>query len=238
MRLDKYLADMHVGSRSEVKELIRKGKVSVNGAVIKDPGSAVSVEDVIEADGERIGYQEHFYYMLNKPAGILTATEDKKQQTVLDLFPENLRKNLSPVGRLDKDTVGLLLITDDGALAHKLLAPKSHVDKVYLAKSDLPLVPEDAERFASGMTLSDGTELMPGKLEISPEDPCEALVTIREGKFHQIKRMFEACGKKVVYLKRLSMGSLKLDPALSEGEWRELTEEEINRLTSWERSAL
>ena len=232
MRLDKYLADMHVGSRSEVKELIRKGKVSVNGAVIKDPGLAVTPQDVIEAAGETIGYQEHFYYMLNKPAGILTATEDKKQPTVLDLFPENLRKRIAPVGRLDKDTVGLLLITDDGAMAHRLLAPKSHVDKVYLAKSDLPLVSEDAERFASGMTLSDGTELMPGKLEISTDDPCEALVTIREGKFHQIKRMFEACGKKVVYLKRLSMGSLKLDPALPEGEWRELTKEEVRMLRS------
>lgn len=231
MRLDKYLADMHVGSRSEVKELIRKGKVSVNGAVIKDPGLAVSAQDTIEAAGEQIGYQEHFYYMLNKPAGILTATEDKKQPTVLDLFPENLRKNLSPVGRLDKDTVGLLLITDDGALAHRLLAPKSHVDKVYLAKSDLPLVSEDAERFASGMTLSDGTELMPGKLEISTGDPCEALVTIREGKFHQIKRMFEACGKKVIYLKRLSMGRLQLDPELAEGAWRELTEEEVSNLS-------
>ena len=230
MRLDKYLADMHVGSRSEVKELIRKGKVSVNGAVIKDPGLAVTAQDTIEAAGETIGYQEHFYYMLNKPAGILTATEDKKQPTVLDLFPENLRKRIAPVGRLDKDTVGLLLITDDGAMAHRLLAPKSHVDKVYLAKSDLPLVPEDAERFASGMTLSDGTELMPGKLEISSEDSCEALVTIREGKFHQIKRMFEACGKKVVYLKRLSMGRLQLDPDLAEGAWRELTEEEVSSL--------
>ena len=134
MRLDKYLADMHIGTRSEVKEKIRKGRVVVNGAVAKDPGLAVSDTDHISADGVSVRYREHFYYMLNKPAGVLTATEDKRQQTVLDLFPELLRKKLSPVGRLDKDTVGLLLITDDGALAHKLLAPKSHVDKVYLAR--------------------------------------------------------------------------------------------------------
>ena len=254
MRLDKYLADMHVGSRSEVKELIRKGKVSVNGAVIKDPGLAVSAQDTIEAAGEQIGYQEHFYYMLNKPAGILTATEDKKQQTVLDLFPENLRKKLSPVGRLDKDTVGLLLITDDGALAHRLLAPKFHVDKVYLAGTDLPVTEEDVKQFAKGLALTDGTELMPAGLEIwtgdvkaepfgklitktSETNGHLSLVTIREGKFHQIKRMFEACGKKVVYLKRLSMGSLTLDPALPEGEWRELTGEEVLSLQR-ERSAL
>ena len=240
MRLDKYLADMHVGTRSEVKERIRKGRVLVNGSVVKDPGLGVSAEDCVEADGVRIGYQEHFYYMLNKPGGILTATEDKKQPTVLDLFPENLRKNISPVGRLDKDTVGLLLITDDGAMAHRLLAPKSHVDKVYLAGTDLPVTDEDVKKFAGGMTLEDGTQLMPAGLEILPEAEImtyrlpEALVpagmsrvTIREGKFHQIKRMFEACGKKVVYLKRLSMGSLKLDPDLPEGEWRELTAEEI-----------
>ena len=240
MRLDKYLADMHVGTRSEVKERIRKGRVLVNGSVVKDPGLGVSAEDCVEADGGRIGYQEHFYYMLNKPGGILTATEDKKQPTVLDLFPENLRKNISPVGRLDKDTVGLLLITDDGAMAHRLLAPKSHVDKVYLAGTDLPVTDEDVKKFAGGMTLEDGTQLMPAGLEILPEAEIrtyrlpEALVsagmsrvTIREGKFHQIKRMFEVCGKKVVYLKRLSMGSLKLDPDLPEGEWRELTAEEI-----------
>ena len=230
MRLDKYLADMHVGTRSEVKEQIRKGRVQVNGSVVKDPGLGVSAEDCVEADGVQIGYQEHFYYMLNKPVGILTATEDRKQPTVLDLFPENLRKNLAPVGRLDKDTVGLLLITDDGALAHRLLAPKSHVDKVYLAGTDLPVTDEDVKRFAGGMTLADGTQLMPAGLEIL--SPDRSRVTIHEGKFHQIKRMFEACGKKVVYLKRLSMGTLTLDPTLPEGEWRELTKEEVRMLRS------
>ena len=221
---------MHVGTRSEVKEQIRKGRVQVNGSVVKDPGLGVSAEDRVEADGVQIGYQEHFYYMLNKPAGILTATEDRKQPTVLDLFPENLRKNLAPVGRLDKDTVGLLLITDDGALAHRLLAPKSHVDKVYLAGTDLPVTDEDVKRFAGGMTLADGTHLMPAGLEIL--SPDRSRVTIHEGKFHQIKRMFEACGKKVVYLKRLSMGTLTLDPTLPEGEWRELTKEEVRMLRS------
>ena len=221
---------MHVGTRSEVKEQIRKGRVQVNGSVVKDPGLGVSAEDRVEADGVQIGYQEHFYYMLNKPAGILTATEDRKQPTVLDLFPENLRKNLAPVGRLDKDTVGLLLITDDGALAHRLLAPKSHVDKVYLAGTDLPVTDEDVKRFAGGMTLADGTQLMPAGLEIL--SPDRSRVTIHEGKFHQIKRMFEACGKKVVYLKRLSMGTLTLDPTLPEGEWRELTKEEVRMLRS------
>ena len=230
MRLDKYLADMHVGTRSEVKEQIRKGRVQVNGSVVKDPGLGVSAEDRVEADGVQIGYQEHFYYMLNKPAGILTATEDRKQPTVMDLFPENLRKNLAPVGRLDKDTVGLLLITDDGALAHRLLAPKSHVDKVYLAGTDLPVTDEDVKRFAGGMTLADGTQLMPAGLEILSPDRSRG--TIHEGKFHQIKRMFEACGKKVVYLKRLSMGTLTLDPTLPEGEWRELTKEEVRMLRS------
>ena len=230
MRLDKYLADMHVGTRSEVKEQIRKGRVQVNGSVVKDPGLGVSAEDCVEADGVQIGYQEHFYYMLNKPAGILTATEDRKQPTVMDLFPENLRKNLAPVGRLDKDTVGLLLITDDGALAHRLLAPKSHVDKVYLAGTDLPVTDEDVKRFAGGMILADGTQLMPAGLEIL--SPDRSRVTIHEGKFHQIKRMFEACGKKVVYLKRLSMGTLTLDPTLPEGEWRELTKEEVRMLRS------
>ena len=230
MRLDKYLADMHVGTRSEVKEQIRKGRVQVNGSVVKDPGLGVSAEDCVEADGVQIGYQEHFYYMLNKPAGILTATEDRKQPTVLDLFPENLRKNLAPVGRLDKDTVGLLLITDDGALAHRLLAPKSHVDKVYLAGTDLPVTDEDVKRFAGGMILADGTQLMPAGLEIL--SPDRSRVTIHEGKFHQIKGMFEACGKKVVYLKRLSMGTLTLDPTLPEGEWRELTKEEVRMLRS------
>ena len=254
MRLDKYLADMGAGSRSQVKQLIKKGAVRINGKTANDPGAAVTGADTVECNGAVISYRDHFYFMLNKPAGVITATEDDRQKTVLDLFPENIRKRLFPVGRLDKDTVGLLLITDDGALAHRLLAPKSHVDKVYLAGTDLPVTEEDVKQFAKGLTLTDGTELMPAGLEIwtgdvkaesfgklitktSETNGHLSLVTIREGKFHQIKRMFEACGKKVVYLKRLSMGSLTLDPALLEGEWRELTGEEVLSLQR-ERSAL
>ncbi len=230
MRLDKYLADMRIGSRSEVKEKIRKGLVKVNGQAVKDPGCAVLATDTVECEESVLRYREHFYYMLNKPAGILSATEDKRQQTVLDLFPKELRKGLSPVGRLDKDTVGLLLITDDGKLSHELLSPVKHVDKVYLLRTDKEINPGDAACFAEGMSLSDGTELKPAELQIDREDPTRALITIREGKYHQIKRMFMARGKEVVYLKRLSMGTLTLDPSLKEGEWRELTEEEISRL--------
>lgn len=230
MRLDKYLADLRIGSRSEVKEKIRKGLVKVNGQTVKDPGCAVSAGDSVECEGAALRYREHFYYMLNKPAGILSATEDARQQTVLDLFPKELRKDLSPVGRLDKDTVGLLLITDDGQLAHRLLSPARHVDKVYLVRTDKEIGPEDATCFAEGMCLSDGTVLKPADLEIDREDPLQARITIREGKYHQIKRMFAARGKEVVYLKRLSMGTLSLDPSLEEGCWRELTEEEILRL--------
>ena len=230
MRLDKYLADLHIGSRSEVKEKIRQGLVKVNGQAVKDPGSAVSAADTVECGGAELSYREHFYYMLNKPAGLLSATEDARQQTVLDLFPKELRKGLSPVGRLDKDTVGLLLLTDDGKLAHRLLSPAHHVDKTYLVWTDAAIAPEDAECFAAGMSLSDGTRLQPAVLEIDAEDPRQGRITIREGKYHQIKRMFAARGKEVVGLKRLSMGGLKLDPALPEGAWRELTEEELSLL--------
>ncbi len=230
MRLDKYLADLRIGSRQEVKQKIRKGMVSVDKNIIRDPAFSVSEDSIVRLGGEMLKYRSHYYYMLNKPAGILTATEDPKQETVLDLFPPQLRRNLSPVGRLDKDTVGLLLITDDGALNHRLLSPKSHVDKVYLVRTDLPMTKDDAAAFRDGMTLSDETKLLPAELSITEDDPCEALVTLREGKYHQIKRMLSACGKEVVYLKRISMGSLSLDPSLEEGSWRELTPEEINSL--------
>ena len=167
--------------------------------------------------------------MLNKPAGDLTATEDRRQETVLDLLPPELRRRaLSPVGRLDKDTEGLLLLTNDGQLAHRLLSPKSHVDKVYYARVDGALEPGDIAAFAAGMTLGDGLECLPAGLEIL--SPTEALVTLREGKFHQVKRMLAARGKPVLYLKRLSMGRLRLDPALAPGAWRMLTEEERSAL--------
>ncbi len=231
MRLDKYLANSHEGSRSEVRALIQKGLVSVNSQVIRDPAAKVTADDEVICNGNRITFCEHYYYMLNKPAGYVSATEGETEKTVLELFPEKLRKNLFPVGRLDKDSVGLLLVCDDGELSHRLLSPSSHVDKVYLIRTDEPLTEEDAAHFAEGMTLEDGTVLQSAILSISDDDPALATVTIREGKYHQIKRMVACCGKKVIYLKRLSMGSLTLDPGLAEGGYRELTREEIASLT-------
>ena len=234
MRLDKYLADSHEGSRSEVKEHIKKGRVSVNGMVIKDPSYHVGGDDDVVCCGHSVSHRHHYYYMLNKPPGIVSATEDTREKTVMDLFPEKLRKRLFPVGRLDKDSVGLLIICDDGETAHRLLSPSHHVDKKYMIKTDEPLSDEDVKLFASGMTLEDGTVLQSALLEISDEDSCEAFVTIHEGKYHQIKRMIQRCGKNVVYLKRLSMGALQLDPALAEGVYRELSDEEINMLKGME----
>lgn len=197
---------------------------------MKDPGAAVTDDDAVTVNGSEIRRGALFYYMLNKPAGIVTATRDDSEKTVLDLFPEKLRKGLSPVGRLDKDTVGLLLLTNDGALTHRLLAPRSHVDKVYQVRTAETVTGEDVRCFQEGMTLSDGTTLMPAELTISAEDPREALVRIREGKYHQIKRMFGARGNAVVFLKRLSMGPVTLDPDLAEGMYRELTAEELGAL--------
>lgn len=229
-RLDKIISATGKKSRREVREMVRQGRVLVDGkpahaADMKvDPQAAV-----ILLDGEPLGYEKFTYVMLHKPAGVLTATEDRRQETVLDLLPPELRRRaLSPVGRLDKDTEGLLLLTNDGQLAHRLLSPKSHVDKVYYARVDGALEPGDIAAFAAGMTLGDGLECLPAGLEIL--SPTEALVTLREGKFHQIKRMLAARGKPVLYLKRLSMGRLRLDPALAPGAWRMLTEEERSAL--------
>lgn len=234
-RLDKYLADMSVGTRSEVKNLIKKGLVTVNGEVIRKPEYKVDIEkDDLVCRGEPVVYQTLVYYMLNKPAGVISATNDPKQQTVLDLITDKSRKDLFPVGRLDKDTVGLLLITNDGNLAHRLLSPKHHVDKCYFAKVQGNVTKDDAEKFAEGVNI--GTEdepeiTMPGKLDIiKSDDLSEIRLTIQEGKFHQVKRMFQAVEKEVVYLKRERMGSLILDDNLAEGEYRMLTEEELKNL--------
>ena len=232
MRLDKFLALSRAGSRSEVKEYIRKGRVSVGGMVIKDPGAGVDESDEVLLNGQRIIYREHVYYMLNKPAGTVSATEDADDKTVIDLFPADLRKGLFPVGRLDKDSVGLLIVTDDGDLAHRITSPKKHVDKRYMIRTDSALDEEDVSSFAAGITLGDGTELAPAGLEISPDDSLEAVITISEGKYHQVKRMIASRGKKVIYLKRLSIGGLQLDPALAEGEFRELSDEEIKMIFS------
>ncbi len=232
MRIDKYLAASRMGSRSEVKELVRKGLVYVNGKVCKDCSFHVNPEDEVCLNGQKIRYTEHVYYMLNKPAGYVSATEDEREKTVLDLFPEKIRKGLFPAGRLDKDSVGLLLLTDDGELAHRLMSPKHHVDKRYLIRTDDPLTEDDVRSFAEGITLSDGTRFRSAGLDISEDDPSEAVVTISEGKFHQIKRMVESRRNKVRYLKRLSVGPLMLDPKLKEGMYRELTDEEMGLLTT------
>ena len=228
-RLDKIITTGKK-SRREVREMVRQGRVLVDGKPA--PAADMKVDPqtaVILLDGEPLGYEKFTYVMLHKPAGVLTATEDRRQETVLDLLPPELRRRaLSPVGRLDKDTEGLLLLTNDGQLAHRLLSPKSHVDKVYYARVDGALEPGDIAAFAAGMTLGDGLECLPAGLEIL--SPTEALVTLREGKFHQVKRMLAARGKPVLYLKRLSMGRLRLDPALAPGAWRMLTEEERSAL--------
>lgn len=229
-RLDKIISATGKKSRREVREMVRQGRVLVDGKPA--PAADMKVDPqtaVILLDGEPLGYEKFTYVMLHKPAGVLTATEDRRQETVLDLLPPELRRRaLSPVGRLDKDTEGLLLLTNDGQLAHRLLSPKSHVDKVYYARVDGALEPGDIAAFAAGMTLGDELECLPAGLEIL--SPTEALVTLREGKFHQVKRMLAARGKPVLYLKRLSMGRLRLDPALAPGAWRMLTEEERSAL--------
>ena len=232
MRLDKYLADMGIGTRTEVKKLIRQGKVSIDGEIIKSPEAKVDIQNSqVTCNGSPVCYEEFEYYMLNKPAGVVSATTDVKDKTVIDLITDKKRKDLFPVGRLDKDTEGLLLITNNGELAYRLLSPKKHVDKVYYAKIDGVVSKEDVEVFAKGIDIGEDEITQPSKLEIlSSDDVSEIHLTIHEGKFHQVKRMFEAVGKKVIYLKRLSMGTLVLDDTLALGEYRRLTEEEVKSL--------
>lgn len=229
-RLDKIIANRGIASRREVKELVRQGRVLVDGVPASAPDVKVSAETVaITVDGVPVSGERYTYLLLHKPAGVLTATEDSRQRTVLDLLPPELRKRgLSPIGRLDKDTEGLLLLTDDGELAHRLLSPKYHVDKRYFARVDGPLDQADVDAFAAGMTLGDGLMCLPAGLEPLAEGTC--IVTLREGKFHQVKRMLAARGAPVLYLKRLSMGPLTLDAELPIGGWRELTAEETASL--------
>lgn len=231
MRLDKFLVDMGVGTRSEVKKDIKAGHVKVGGSIVNDPGYHIKDTDEVTYRGENIAYESFEYYMLNKPAGVISATEDKKQTTVIELLNERKRKDLFPVGRLDKDTEGLLLITNDGELAHRLLSPKKHVDKVYYAKIQGRVDEEDVRKFRDGIVIDEEFTALPAELIILKSgDISEIKVTIREGKFHQIKRMFKAVDKEVVYLKRLSMGTLQLDSSLKEGEYRKLTDEELKEL--------
>lgn len=226
-RLDKILASTGRWSRREVKLLVRQGRVLADGRPAASPEEKYDpAVTALTVDGEDIGYRDVTWLMMNKPGGVLSATEDGQGTTVLDLLSPELRRiGLFPVGRLDKDTEGLLLLTNDGALAHALLAPGRHVDKVYYTKVDGNLEEDDVAAFAEGITLGDGTVCLPAGLDLISER--EALVTLREGKYHQVKRMLASRGKPVVYLKRLGMGKLKLDPTLPAGAWRPLTPEEL-----------
>lgn len=220
---------MGKGTRSEVKKTISKGLVRVNNVIVKKPETKLDTDsDHVLFDGVLVGYAQHEYYMLNKPAGVISATEDKREKTVIDLIIERKRKDLFPVGRLDRDTEGLLLISNDGELAHRLLSPSKHVDKVYYAKIDGEVTIEDVEAFQQGVDIGEEKLTRPAKLRVLKSGTqSEIELTICEGKFHQVKRMFQAVGKEVVYLKRLQMGTLILDESLKPGEYRELTEQEI-----------
>ena len=230
-RLDKILSGTGRWSRREVKDLVKAGRVTADGAVVARPEDKFDREAVeLRVDGEAVDGERYCYLMLHKPGGVLSATEDPKQPTVLDLLPPHLRRvGLFPVGRLDKDTEGLLLLTNDGPLGHRLLAPKKHVDKVYFVRVEGRLDQEDRRAFRTGMVLGDGLRCLPAELEVL-EPPDTGLVTLREGKYHQVKRMLASRGKPVAYLKRLSMGPLRLDPALAPGAWRPLTQGERQEL--------
>ncbi len=232
MRLDKFLADMGLGSRSQIKEAVRKGRITVNGIIVKKPEEKVSDTDMICCDGKQIVYTSSEYYMLYKPSGVLSASRDNKAPTVLDLIMDKKRKDLFPVGRLDKDTEGLLLITNDGELAHRLLAPKRHVSKVYFARVNGKITEEIVKQFEEGIKINEEFTALPATLKIlnTQEAESEAEITIYEGKFHQVRRMFGAVGLTVTYLKRLSMGSLVLDESLGKGGFRPLTGEELDKL--------
>ena len=232
MRLDKFLANAGIASRSEVKQYLKKGMVQVNGLVVKKGDLTIHENsDRILFQSQPVEYEKYYYYMLNKPQGVVSATEDNFQKTVLDLLGDCRRNDLFPVGRLDKDTEGLLLITNDGALAHRLLSPKKHVGKVYYARIEGKVTEKDVNDFREGLVFDEEFSALPANLRIlSSDDISEIEVEIFEGKFHQVKRMFQAVNKKVLFLKRLSMGPLKLDSNLKPGEFRPLTESELHSI--------
>lgn len=227
MRLDKLLSETTAYSRSQLKQIIKNGGVTVDGRSVTVPEAKLDPETaVVTLNGETVRYRKFCYYMLNKPAGILSATDDKKQKTVIDLFPPEIRKrNIFPVGRLDKDTTGLLIITDDGDFAHRVISPKSGIIKTYHAQTTEPVSSEDIDAFRKGIVLADGTQCLPAELEALPDGSC--LVRVTEGKYHQVKRMLASRGKPVTALKRLSIGGLKLDESLKSGEFREIGENEL-----------
>ena len=234
-RLDKILASQGTLSRKEVKEIIRKGRITLNGNVVKD--SSVKIDenkDVVTLDGEVLSLKKHIYIMLNKPQGIISASDSDTDETVVDLVPEELfRKGLFPAGRLDKDTTGFVLITDDGDFAHRILSPKNHIFKTYIAELQHKLSEDDINSLENGIVLGDGTELKESKVEVI-EDTDKPLVRIQicEGKYHQVKRMFAATGNKVLSLHREKMGELYLDNDLKPGECREITLDELEKITS------
>lgn len=232
MRLDKYLSSVGIGTRTEVKELIRKKLVQVNGTTETSPERKVDSEtDHISCRGQDVSYVEYEYYMLNKPAGVVSAVTDSRDRTVVQLITSRRRKDLFPVGRLDKDTEGLLLITNDGPLCNRLLSPKKHVEKQYFARVRGSVTDNEVKLFAEGLDIGDEKPTLPARLKICrASEESEILLTICEGRFHQVKRMFQAVGMEVIYLKRLSMGSLKLDETLAVGEYRPLTREELESL--------
>jgi pseudouridylate synthase len=235
MRLDKFLVENGLGSRSQVKELLKKGLVLVNGRAEKSPKTQINeTADEVVVSGQKLTYEKFVYYLLNKPKGYISATEDERHKTVLDLLDETARqKEVFPVGRLDIDTHGLLLLTNNGKLAHAMLSPKKHVEKIYRAQVAGLMNQSDVERFATGIELKDFT-CQPAQLKILEVDEEKETslveISLAEGKFHQVKRMVAACGKEVTDLQRLSMGPLQLDPELALGEWRRLTEEEMKSL--------
>lgn len=232
MRLDKFLANAGIGTRSEVKQYIKKGWIQVNGIPAKKADmSILENSDEILFQNRPVTLQTFFYYMMNKPQGVISATEDNFQKTVLDLLEKDRRNDIFPVGRLDKDTEGLLLLTNDGALAHDLLSPKKHVSKIYFAKIEGTVTKSDVNAFQEGVKIDDNFTALPANLKILISGPISEIeIEIFEGKFHQVKRMFQAVDKKVIFLKRLSMGPLSLDMDLAPGEYRPLTEAELNRL--------
>jgi 16S rRNA pseudouridine516 synthase len=229
MRLDKYLCDAGVGTRSEVKKILKKEPVYINGNPEKDPGFQVKEEDEIVFRKEMLSREEFFYYLFHKPAGCVCAAVDHVHDTVFKYIPMNRKKDLSTVGRLDLDTEGLLLVTNDGIFHHAMTSPKREVPKLYYAEVTGTLIEEDIVKFASGLDIGDDKPAKPAKLEIvSSGDTSVGLVTVTEGRFHEVKRLFLACGKEVTYLKRLSMGDFQLDEALKPGEYRKFNEKEMN----------
>ncbi len=230
IRLDRFLCEAGAGTRSDVKKLIKSGRVTVDGAAAQNAELKVGEGAAVCLDGKMLSLTGMVYYLLYKPAGVVCATRDARERTVLDLMKDAPGRDLFPVGRLDKDTEGLLLVTNDGALAHRLLSPKKHVDKTYLVRTRLPVTEDMCRRLAKGVEIGDETPTLPAVVDTSPGSSKELLLTIQEGRFHQVKRMLAAVGNEVVYLKRLSMGPLRLEDSLEKGCYRPLTEEERNML--------